>query len=95
MTAGTSVAAPVYNTAGLQIGSTAQPALTINPGAANAEVVTFSSVGPGVAATYTITFGGTSAGTPNTVLIFGNASTGAIPQVPGGIFAVSLAMTTG
>jgi hypothetical protein len=95
VTAGTSVASPVYNTAGLQIGSTAQPALTINPGAPNAEVVTFSSVGPGVAAQLNLTFGGTSAGSPSTVLVFGNASTGAIPQVPGGIFAVSLAMTTG
>ena len=45
--------------------------------------------------TFTMTFGGTSAGTPSTVLIFGNASTGAVPGIPGGIVSVSLAMTTG
>ncbi len=95
VTAGTSVSFLPLNTAGLQIGSTAQPALTVNPGAPNAEVVVPSSISPGVAATYTMTFGGTSAGTPSTVLIFGNTSTGAIPAVPGGVFSVSLAMTTG
>ena len=95
VTAGTSVLFNPLNTAGLEVGSTAQPALTVNPGAANAEVIVPSSVGPGVAATVTLTFGGTSAGSPSTVLVFGNASTGAIPAVPGGIFAVSLAMTTG
>jgi hypothetical protein len=90
---GTSVAAPVTNIAGFGIGAAASPALTINPGAANAEVVTFSSVGPGVCATNNMTFGGSSAGTDFVIMTIGNASTGAIPAVPGGIVAVSIPLT--
>lgn len=90
--AGTSVAAPVSSVMGLPIG-VAGPALTINPGAPNAEVVAFSSIGPGVAATNTVTFGGTSSGSPGVSIVFGNASTGAIPGVPGGIVVIGTTLS--
>ena len=90
--AGTSVAAPVSSVMGLPIG-VAGPALTINPGAPNAEVVTFSSIGPGVAATNTVTFGGTSSGSPGVSIVFGNASTGAVPGVPGGIVVIGTTLS--
>lgn len=93
VTAGTSVAAPVNNVMGMNIGNGTQPALTINPGNANAEVITFSSVGPGIAATNTVTFGGTSAGSPGVSMVFGNASTGAIPGVPGGIVVIGTTLS--
>lgn len=92
VTAGTSVAAPVASVQGLPIG-VAGPALTINPGAANTEVVTFSSIGPGILATNTVTFGGTSAGSPGVSMTFGNASTGAIPGIPGGIVVIGTTLS--
>ena len=90
--AGTSVSAPVLSVLGMGIG-VAGPAVVINPGAPNAETVAFSSVGPGVAATNTVTFGGTSAGAVGVSIVFGNASTGAIPGVPGGIVTIGTTLS--
>lgn len=69
-------------------------AIIVNPGLGNAETVTPSSINVGIAAQNNITFGNASATTPGITVIIGNASTGAVPFVPGGIISVSIAATT-
>jgi hypothetical protein len=90
VTAGSSVAFYPPNVQGF---STTQ-AITINPGQSNAETVTPSSINVGVCATNVITFGNASATTPGVTVTLGNASTGAIPGVSGGIISVSIVATT-
>lgn len=93
VTAGTSVAFNPLSTVGMNVGSTG-PALIINPGGANQETVTPSSVAVGIFSEVTVGFANASAGASNMIVIIGNASTGAIPLIPGGIIGVTVACTT-
>lgn len=77
------------------IGFSSTQALVVNPGLSNAETIVPSSYTVGVAAQNNVTFGNVSTGSIVPIsMILGNASTGAIPNVPGGIVTVTIAPTT-
>ena len=85
---------PVYSTLGMNVGAGTGPALVFNPGLANVETVTPTSMSAGVNTQLNVGWANASAGLANMTLVLGNASTGAIPGIPGGIIGVTIACTT-